>query len=229
MNNLFIRHIGRTIIASFSRIRFLFNNNHIDLGYGSRILAGSYLEGYNKIHDYSVFGGYLGKYSYIGSHSHVIATVGRFCSIGPNVRTITSLHPTGFVSTHPSFYSTHKQSGRTFADKDHFVEKVSSESIRIGNDVFIGDSVVILPGVQIGDGAIIGAGSVVTKDVESYSIMAGNPAKLIRMRFAQEDIELLETARWWELDDVRIQSFAEHMLDIDDFKIYWDENMYVGD
>lgn len=227
--NLIVRHIGRTIITAYSKIRYLFNSNHVDIGYRTRILSGSYLEGYNKIHDYSVFGGYLGKYSYIGSHSQVIATVGRFCSIGPNVRTITSLHPTDFVSTHPSFYSTHKQSGRTFVDREHFVEKVTSESIVIGNDVFIGDSVVILSGVQIGDGAIIGAGSVVTKNVESYSIVAGNPAKLIRMRFEQEDIKFLITTRWWELDDNRIQILAEHMFDINDFKRYWNENMYVGD
>ena len=52
----------------------------------------------------------------------------------------------------------------------------------IGDDVWIGARVIILPGVHIGDGAVIGAGSVVTKDVEPYSIVGGNPAKLIRMR-----------------------------------------------
>lgn len=52
----------------------------------------------------------------------------------------------------------------------------------IGNDVWIGARVTILPGVHIGDGSVIGAGSVVTKDVEAYSIVAGNPAKLIRKR-----------------------------------------------
>ncbi len=229
MINLFIRHIGRTMITSLSKIVFFFNNKHVDLGYGTRILHGSKLEGYNKIHDYSVFGGHLGKYSYIGSHSHVTAIVGRFCSIGPNVRTITSLHPTNFVSTHPSFYSTHKQSGITFSEENLFAEQVTCESIKIGNDVFIGDSVVILPGVQIGDGAIIGAGAVVTKDVESYSIVAGNPAKLIRKRFSEKDIEFLLESKWWLKDEIELRRVAKSMSNIDNFKCYNNENMYVGD
>ena len=58
----------------------------------------------------------------------------------------------------------------------------TSKKIRIGNDVWIGARVIILPGITIGDGSIIGAGSVVTKNVPNYSIVAGNPAKIIRYR-----------------------------------------------
>ncbi len=58
----------------------------------------------------------------------------------------------------------------------------SPRPVVIGNDVWIGARVIILPGVHIGDGSVIGAGSVVTKDVEAYSVVGGNPAKLIRMR-----------------------------------------------
>ncbi|MFI3201320.1 MAG: acyltransferase [Eubacteriales bacterium] len=57
-----------------------------------------------------------------------------------------------------------------------------TKDVVIGNDVWIGARVIILPGVKVGDGCIIGAGSVVTKDVESYSVVAGNPAVIIKQR-----------------------------------------------
>lgn len=68
----------------------------------------------------------------------------------------------------------------------------------IGNDVWIGQNAVILPGVHIGDGAVIGANSVVGHDVESYTIAAGNPAKILRRRFDNEIIELLLRFKWWD-------------------------------
>ena len=67
----------------------------------------------------------------------------------------------------------------------------------IGNDVWIGQNAVILPGVHIGDGAIIGANSVVGRNVEPYTIAAGNPAKLLRKRFDDELTELLLRFKWW--------------------------------
>jgi len=68
----------------------------------------------------------------------------------------------------------------------------------IGNDVWIGQNAVILPGVHIGDGAIIGANSVVGRNVEPYTIVAGNPAKLLRKRFDDELTELLLRFKWWD-------------------------------
>ena len=68
----------------------------------------------------------------------------------------------------------------------------------IGNDVWIGQNAVILPGVHIGDGAIIGANSIVGSDVEPYTIVAGNPAKVVRKRFDDELIDLLLSFRWWD-------------------------------
>ncbi len=67
----------------------------------------------------------------------------------------------------------------------------------IGNDVWIGYEAIIMPGIKIGDGAIIGAKSVVTKDVPPYSIVGGNPAKIIKMRFEDEVIEYLQQITWW--------------------------------
>jgi virginiamycin A acetyltransferase len=74
----------------------------------------------------------------------------------------------------------------------------------IGNDVWIGYESVIMPGVQIGDGAIIAAKSVVVKDVAPYTIVGGNPAKLIRERFAPEIIDSLRKIAWWNWDIEKI-------------------------
>ena len=67
----------------------------------------------------------------------------------------------------------------------------------IGNDVWIGRGVTILSGVKIGDGAVISAESVVTKEVGSYEIWGGNPAKFIRKRFSAEEIAKLQEIHWW--------------------------------
>jgi virginiamycin A acetyltransferase len=75
----------------------------------------------------------------------------------------------------------------------------------IGNDVWIGQNATILPGVHIGDGAIIGANSVVGSDVEAYTIVAGNPARLIRKRFDDELTSLLLKYKWWDqsIEDIQ--------------------------
>ena len=68
----------------------------------------------------------------------------------------------------------------------------------IGNDVWIGQNAVIMPGVHVGDGAIIGTNSVVASDVEPYTIVVGNPARVLRKRFDDELIDLLLAFRWWD-------------------------------
>ncbi|MGO3707258.1 MAG: Vat family streptogramin A O-acetyltransferase [Mesonia hippocampi] len=68
----------------------------------------------------------------------------------------------------------------------------------IGNDVWIGADVTIMPGVKIGDGSIIATKSIVTKDVKPYSVVGGNPAKLLRKRFDEEKIKKLLALKWWD-------------------------------
>ena len=76
----------------------------------------------------------------------------------------------------------------------------------IGNDVWFGRECLIMPGVKIGDGAIIAARSVVVKDIEPYSIVGGNPARVIRKRFDDAMIELLLRVKWWDRDSDSIAS-----------------------
>ena len=75
----------------------------------------------------------------------------------------------------------------------------------IGNDVWIGQNVTFLPGVNVGDGCIIGANSVVASDIPPYSIVVGNPARVIKRRFDDEMIELLEKLQWWNLHPKKVQ------------------------
>ena len=124
----------------------------------------------------------IGYASYIGAKSSICNTlIGRFTSIGPNVKTIIDAHPSKtFVSTHPSFYSLRKQVGFSFTTKQKFEEypKIDNKySVIIGNDVWIGSNVLILGGHKIGDGAIVAAGAVVTKDVPPYAIVGGGTSK----------------------------------------------------
>ena len=78
--------------------------------------------------------------------------------------------------------------------------------VTIGNDVWIGANVTIVNGVTIGDGAVIGANSIVTKDIPPYSIYGGVPAKCIRMRFEQNQIDFLLKLKWWNMDEEWIRS-----------------------
>ena len=87
----------------------------------------------------------------------------------------------------------------------------------IGNDVWIGQNVTILPGVHIGDGAIIGLNSVVGSDVAPYTIVAGNPAKMIRKRFDNELIKLLLKLKWWDKSIKEINDLIQILTD-DDLK-----------
>ena len=88
--------------------------------------------------------------------------------------------------------------------------------IIIGNDVWIGYEAVILSGVTIGDGAIVGTRAVVTKDVPSYTIVGGVPAKPIRKRFSDDDIAALLKMKWWDWPVEQIQS---HITEIQSGRI----------
>lgn len=135
----------------------------------------------------------IGRYTKIQS-----ASLGKFCSISWNVTIGATSHPLDRLSTHA--FSYRKQFG--IVDNDIEIKK---EKVIIGNDVWIGCDVVIMPGVTIGDGAVIGAGSIVTKDVEPYSIIVGNPGKKIRNRFSEEIIESLKEIQWWNFTESELK------------------------
>lgn len=178
----------------------------------SRIDKKTVLEGDNYIGRNSIIlNTTIGRHSYVGSNCVFSnSTIGRFCSISSNVEIVTGKHPSSvFVSTHPAFYSSTHSAGKTFVNKTIFEEFAltsNNKNVEIGNDVWIGRNVLIIGGVTIGDGAIVATGSVVTKDVEPYSIVGGVPAKEIRKRFDTEECEKLLKIKWWNWSDKEIQN-----------------------
>lgn len=161
----------------------------------------------------------LGYGSYVSNDSELLTTrVGRYCSLGPNIKMPTGQHPmTGFASTSPMFYSKSGVGGLSLVTEDKFDErKYASGSFSrvIGNDVWIGGDVVILEGVTIGDGAIIGAGALVSKDIPPYAICTGAPAKVRRYRFDSDQIESLLKLRWWERDVCWLKDHADLFEDV---------------
>lgn len=150
--------------------------------------------------------GKIGKYSYIGNNSFVSDTdIGSFTSISTDCYIGGTSHPTDWVSTSPVFHKWENIMKKNFARNEFEIFKRTT----IGNDVWIGNRVMIKAGVKIADGAVIGMGSVVTKDIGPYEIWAGNPARMIRKRFEDETIDVLEKMKWWEWDDNKIEKYAE--------------------
>lgn len=153
----------------------------------------------------------MGKYSYCGYDCEIInAKIGNFTSIANNVVIGGANHPMDWVGMSPVFYE-----GRDSVTKKFSKFKLDDPIVcHIGNDVWIGRSSIVLSGVTISDGAVVGAGSVVTKDVPSFAIVAGNPAKFIRNRFDDETICQLNKINWWSFSDSKLHSLAHTFNDI---------------
>ena len=190
---------------------------------GANIDRHSVFEGQNKIGAKSWFDGYMGYGSYIGDECIIKAKVGRFCSIGHKVTVLTGTHPSHrYVSTNPVFFSLGLQNGTTFVSKQKFNEKIFADEENqygaiIGNDVWIGFNAMIMGGVTIGDGAIIASGALVRDNVEPYTIVAGQPAKVISKRFNDNQAEWLMNFKWWDKPVDWIKDHAEEFDEISKF------------
>jgi virginiamycin A acetyltransferase len=135
----------------------------------------------------------MGPHSFIGSEGRITAkvTIGAYTGIAPGVQMVGRIqHP---CIAHPELVSS--GTGRLFPG---YPKPINHDGIQIGSDVWIGQNAVLVGGITIGHGAIIGMYAVVTKDVQPYDIVGGNPATVIRSRYDQTTITRLLALRWWD-------------------------------
>ena len=164
----------------------------------------------------------VGKYTY--GHNNILIkwenenaflSIGNFCSIASNITIfLGGNHRTDLLTTYPFGYIYkdvfNKFNGEGIANKD-----TTKGNVIIGNDVWIGENVTIMSGINIADGSIIAANSHVVKNIPPYSIVGGNPAKVIRYRFGIDQINKLLKIKWWEWDDQKINDNLYLLFDKD--------------
>ena len=177
-----------TVIKQTVHLKEVINHPKIQVG------EFSYYHNFEILEDYA---SYLAPYLFPLSKDSLI--IGKFVQIAHGVRFITSSanHKMSGFSTYP--FNTFMMTPQTTSEDitAMFEDAQNRGDTVVGNDVWIGMNVVIMPGVKIGDGAIIGANSVVTKNVEPYTVVGGNPATIIKKRFDEQTIDTLLNIKWW--------------------------------
>lgn len=162
----------------------------------------------------------IGKFTYGHQGSPVIEweangttlEIGSFCSIARGVNIyLGGNHHIEWVTTSPINQLCHSHKNIAVA--------TTNGSVIIGNDVWIGADVTILSGVTVGDGVVIGTKSVISKSVPPYCVAVGNPARVVKTRFSEDNIKKLLQIKWWNWDDEKIQQNIPLLLspNIDDF------------
>ena len=160
----------------------------------------------------------LGAYSYAAPscwlkcwHKNSTVTVGKYSSLASCKFVYDGNHNPYFASTFPF-----KELG--YSDSAPLNALNDKPPASVGSDVWIGDDAVIYAGVTVGDGAVICGQAVVTKDVPPYSIVGGNPARVIKLRFSQEIVDRMIQVRWFDLPHEFIcENLAPVMDNVEEF------------
>jgi virginiamycin A acetyltransferase len=170
------------------------NHPNIDIGVYAYYNDDSYPEDYARK---------IAPYLYPGAPERL--RIGKFCQIAKGVEIITSTanHPMTGISTYP-FAIFDPPRFATYRDS-----LPASKDTIIGNDCWLGREAVLMPGATLGNGVIVGTRSVVTGAVPDYAIVAGNPARIIRLRFSESERLLLTKLAWWDWDPDRIAAAIE--------------------
>lgn len=148
----------------------------------------------------------LDDYSYIVEDGQANYTaIGKFCSIASHVRINPGNHPMERASQAHFTYRASAYWPGEAADELAFFARRRALSVTIGHDVWIGHGAVILPGRTIGTGAVVGAGTILTRDVAPYTIVVGNPGRVVRRRFPEAVADRLQALGWWDWDHDRLR------------------------
>jgi phosphonate metabolism protein (transferase hexapeptide repeat family) len=148
----------------------------------------------------------MGDYSYVVNDAQITYTaIGKFCSIAAMTRINPGNHP---MHRATQAHFTYRASAYFPGESDdaEFFDWRRAHHVTIGHDVWIGHGAVVLPGRNIGTGAVVAAGAIVTKDVPAYTIVAGNPARIIRRRFPEEIADALTELAWWDWDHEKLRT-----------------------
>jgi virginiamycin A acetyltransferase len=186
------------------RLKSIFERNTLDTK--GALLS---LEGKNVINGRTRIRGTvtIGYCSTLGGCNQIMGgniRIGRYCQIAPYVAIYAMNHPLAYLTTYVN----------SRLSVARLRQNQVPDSVTIGSDVWLGHGAIILPGVTIGDGAVIGAGAVVTKNVPTYCVAAGNPARVIRQRFSEQVVAELCKLKWWEFEEGDINHLNE-LFEID--------------
>lgn len=200
--------VTEPLLRLFRERRFMhavWRGERLQVGQRISVPEGCRLEPYAQMFLGVFFPEAMGAFTYSHSSLDTRLQVGRYGSIGVGVSWMGEPHPADWASTSPFSYGPEPLQGimRYYADRPppggltRRSFSLPDQSIRIGHDVWIGDQAMIAPDVTVGHGAIIGARSLVLDDVPPYAVMVGSPARILRMRFAEDLVERFLKAEWW--------------------------------
>lgn len=152
----------------------------------------------------------IGSFSYTGSSIPAGFSLGRYCSFSWDIKFPGPRHPIELLSTGGFVIGSVTDMWKTYlADSGQRFDNIQPNPQKpgtiFGHDVWIGQDVTIMSGLNIGNGAVIAAASVVTRDVQPFAVVGGNPARFIRWRFPEDVIETLTEIRWWRYDYPALQ------------------------
>lgn len=181
-----------------------------------------------------IINSYAGKWTSIGAYNKIIESsfgdytytmddvtvnyteIGRFCSIASHVCINPVQHPMNRVTQHHMTYRKVAY-GLGSEDDEEIFDWRRTQRVKIGHDVWIGHGAIIMKDVEIGTGAVIASGSIVTKNVDPFTIVAGVPAKPIKRRFTQEISDSLLEIAWWDWPREKLETHFDELNDVDTF------------